>query len=127
MKIFAQFSFQKNQILDGAESEKESARLKSMLGHLLKSCQRICFEKDLKKAYRDEYGQNINIVLEKLDTNLLNFLRFHCREFCSIFRPTNKHDHDYRIHPIVAYTSKIEETTSNRKKKHKKNEAPKLK
>lgn len=125
---FNYLSFQENEKLFSPDRENEMAKLKSILGSILISFRGICYEKDLKKSYKDRYGQNINLVLEKLDTSLLNFLRFNCREFCTIFRPPNKLDCEYRIHPTVRYSTPIVEAkAATDKKKGRKSTAPSLK
>lgn len=84
----------------------------------------MCYEKELKKAYKDSEKKNIHVILERLDLNLLNFLRHQCRDFCEV----SKLDGVFRIYRIPkTNTIESEDTKKANKKKGKKNAAPKLK
>lgn len=111
--------------MSSTEREIEISNFKSVLVNLMTTLGgKICYEKELKKAYKDEEGKNINIILDKLDTTLLNFLRFQCRDICDI----TKLEGDFRIQRIPPTSSSdLLETKKGNKKKVKKNAAPKLK
>jgi hypothetical protein len=49
------------------ESEKENFR--KIIADLLQTLPRICNEKDVRKAYREQEGHNINIMVDKVSDN----------------------------------------------------------
>lgn len=103
--------------------EQEERKLKTDLHKVLATLDKCVTEKDLRKAYRDTIGHNVNIPIEKIKAgNFIHFLRFKCRDFCEV----DKLEGIARVHRLFEQPVESEEPKSH-KKKHRGKSAPKLK
>lgn len=120
------------------EKEKESFR--KVISGLLQSLPRICNERDVRKAYREQENHNINIMIDKVSVRtekvriainvhlfkldagtLYNFLRFQCKDICDVY----KNDGEVKVHRLDL--EPVVEVQPKSHKKKNKNAAPKLK
>lgn len=101
--------------------EQAEQKLKNDLYKVMATLEKCVPEKDLRKAYRDITGQNVNIAIQNIQAgNVLHFLRFKCRDFCEV----DKLDGVRRVHRL--FETENDEPKCH-KKKQKSNAAPKLK
>lgn len=108
------------------DKDEEVANFKRVLNSLMATLGRITTERELRKAYREESGVNVNVTLDAFGgETFYNFLRFQCRDICDVY--TN--DGDVRVLRLSTenYGSAEDLAKPQRKKKQKKNFAPKLK
>lgn len=119
-----------------SEKETEIGHFKTVVASILQTLNKDTNEKELRKAYREEKGHNINIVLDKVSKfcflltlnyfnvlqlelgQLIPFLRYHCQSFCIV----QTRDHVVRIHRVVAETidDDVEKKTKREKRLNKK-------
>lgn len=108
------------------DKEEEIENFRKVLSSLMATLGKITTDKELKKAYREEMGVNVNVTLDKIgDDNFYNFLRFRCRDICEVY----KNDGEVKVQRIFLDESASVDNWSKaqKKKKQKKNYAPKLK
>ncbi|CRL04696.1 CLUMA_CG017760, isoform A [Clunio marinus] len=101
------------------DKEQEIKALKDSLCRILGSLSRVPTEKEIKTAFKDQEGYNINVALEKIDVTLIHFLRFHCKSFCDVYRL----DGNVKILRLFEPSSQVGQNKKH--KKHQKN-IPKL-
>jgi hypothetical protein len=99
------------------DKEAEIKHLKNIFKNVLQTLGKISNEKDFKKAFREQEGQNINNALDKvkfdikvkyfvkiliprfqieIGTTVYNFLRFSCSDICDVYR----NDGEIKIHRL---------------------------
>jgi len=118
-------------------AEQEAREFKQIIRAVLGALPRTTTEKDLRKAYREQEGENINVKVEKFlnvaytdkqqhHYNILwSYLRYQCQDICSIFRL----DNEIKIQRVASENTQHLDTMSkaNKRKPKKTNTAPKLK
>ena len=112
--------------MGSVDNDEEVAHLKETLVDLMSSLGKITTDKELRKAYRENSGVNINVTIDRLGLdNFYNFLRFRCRDICEVY----KNDGEVKVQRVFLekFTSVENLTKVQKKKKQKKNVAPKLK
>lgn len=65
----------------------EETELKFLLGAMLSSLGKQTSERDLRRAYRDEEGHDVDVQIRKLGAgSLVNFLRSKCSSICFVIQ-----------------------------------------
>ncbi|KAG5680824.1 hypothetical protein PVAND_010307 [Polypedilum vanderplanki] len=107
-------------------ASQEEKEFKDIVSALLCSLGKRSTERELRKVYREQEGQNINNVLEKLfgpTYTLYQFLRFKCNDICDTFRL----DGEVKIERFLSESTKhIQKMSKSKKRGNNKRPAPKL-